>query len=250
MNIINLTDSYKLSHFSQYPDDTHTVYSYLEARGGKSDDIVFYGLKYYLDNYLSKRVTVEDVNQAEALAQKHGVPFNRSGWEYIIREHNGKLPIAIEALPEGSIAKVGEPLLLMYNTDRISYWLVNYLETLIMKVWYPVSVATRSYEIRKVLEKHWHKTVGDLSGVNFAFHNFGDRGSSSVESALIGGLAHLQFFKGTDNFNCVNFAEGYSIPASEHSTVTSWGRDSEFKMYDNYSEVYKGQPIIACVLDS
>jgi len=250
-NIITLTDSYKLSHWKQYPEGTTKIYSYMEARGGDFEEIVFNGLDYYLRTYLEGHTVWREFTiEAEYLAAKHGLPFNFEGWKYIDQELNGSLPIEIKALPENTLAKVGEPLMLITNTDPNCYWLVNYLETLLMKTWYPISVATRAYEVRKILEKYWSKTVGDIYGVDFAFHNFGDRGSSSVESALIGGLAHLTQFKGTDNFACIEYSEGYSIPASEHSTVTSWGRENEFKFYDNYLELYKGQPMVACVMDS
>ncbi len=247
-NIITLTDSYKLSHWKQYPKGTTKIYSYMEARGGESEEIVFNGLGYYLEEYLNIYFHPAHIRKAERYSCKHGVPFNRKGWEYILKK--GFLPIEIKALPENSIAKVGEPLMLITNTDPKCYWLVNYLETLLMKTWYPISVATRAYEVRKILEKYWMETVGDISGVDFAFHNFGDRGSSSPESALIGGLAHLTQFKGTDNFACIGYAEGYSIPASEHSTVTSWGRDNEFRFYDHFLEIYKTFPLVACVMDS
>ena len=34
-NIILLTDSYKVSHHVQYPENTTKIYSYFESRGGK-----------------------------------------------------------------------------------------------------------------------------------------------------------------------------------------------------------------------
>lgn len=94
--------------------------------------------------------------------------------------------------------------------------------------------------------------------VNIALHNFGDRGSAVPEAADIGSLGHLTQFMGTDNFSSLKYVSeyynerniGFSIPASEHSTVTSWGRDKEFDMIENYIEQYKGSPIIACVMDS
>lgn len=109
-----------------------------------------------------------------------------------------------------------------------------------------------------MMVKYYEQTSDNIEAVNFAYHNFGDRGSSSVESASIGGLAHLTQFNGTDIFNSLNFSQqfyngiytGFSIPASEHSTVTSWGKDNEFQMIENYLEEYKKSPMIACVLDS
>lgn len=256
-NIINLTDSYKFSHFNQYPKGTEIIHSYMSSRGGKYKEMVFFGLKYYVDKYLNSLVTGLDIAQAESFAKEHGVPFNREGWEYIVKNLNGNLPIEIKALPEGSIFKQHEVILTIENTDPKCAWLVGWVETLLMKLWYPITIASKSLEVKKMLQEYWDETSDNPEGVDFAFHNFGDRGSSSVESAAIGGAAHLTQFKGTDNFNSLTLAKkyypdlvGFSIPATEHSTVTSWGRENEFEMIENYLETYKDSPIIACVLDS
>lgn len=229
----------------------------MSSRGGEYEEMVFFGLKYYLDRYLSNPIDLDHINMANELAKEHGVPFNREGWKYIYLNHAGKLPIKIKALPEGSIFKPHEVILTIENTDPKCAWLVGWVETLIMKLWYPITIASKSLAVKKMLQGYWDKTSDNPEGVDFAYHNFGDRGSSSVESAAIGGVAHLTQFKGTDNFNALNLAKefypdlmGFSIPATEHSTITSWGKENEFEMIENYLEIYKESPIIACVLDS
>ena len=257
-NLINLSDSYKFSHFNQYPKGTEIIHSYLAPRGGQYEKVVMHGLSYILKRYLTSQITSEDVRQAELLATQHGVPFNKEGWDYICEKHNGLLPIEIKALPEGTIVGNKEPLLTIENTDPNCAWLVGYLETLLLKIWYPITIASKSLAVKEILLKHWERTADDVSGVDFAYHNFGDRGSSSVESAAIGGVAHLTQFKGTDNFNCLEHSnryydgkyQGFSIPASEHSTVTSWQRENEFAFYEHHLETHKNYSIIACVMDS
>lgn len=257
-NLINLSDSYKFSHFLQYPKGTEYIHSYLMSRGGEYDEIVMHGLGYILKKYLTVKIDKYLIAEAGKLSQQHGIPFNMEGWKYIERELKGILPIEIKALSEGTIAKPNQPLLTIENTDPNCAWLVGYLETLLLKIWYPITVASKSRAVKQMLLKHWEKTADDVAGVDFAYHNFGDRGSTSVEAAAIGGVAHLTQFKGTDNFNCLGHSnqyydgkyQGYSIPATEHSTVTSWGRENEFEMIENYLETYKSYPIIACVLDS
>lgn len=257
-NIIKLTDSYKLSHFNQLPKGTEIVHSYMSSRGGEYDKMVFFGLTYYLKKYLTNSITLNDIQKAERLSEVHGVPFNREGWSHILLEYKGKLPIIIKAIEEGSIFEPHQVILTIENTDPKCAWLTSYLETLILKIWYPITIATKSYHVKQMLKGYWDKTSDNPDGVDFAYHNFGDRGSSSVESAAIGGVAHLTQFKGTDNFNCLDLSneyydgeyQGFSIPATEHSTVTSWGKGHEFGMIENYLETYKDQPIIACVLDS
>jgi nicotinamide phosphoribosyltransferase len=257
-NLINLSDSYKFSHFNQYPKGTEIIHSYLAPRGGEYERVVMHGLPYILKRFLRREYPIDcEIKEAEALAKKHGVPFNKEGWEYISKLKY--LPIEIKALPEGTIVGNKEPLLTIENTDPNCAWLVGYLETLLLKIWYPITIASKSYHVRQILERFWEPT-GSIAGVDFAYHNFGDRGSSSVESAAIGGVAHLTQFKGTDNFNALTLSnkyydgkyQGYSIPASEHSTVTSWGRENEFEMIEAYLESYKNSAfgLIACVLDS
>jgi nicotinamide phosphoribosyltransferase len=256
-NLISLTDSYKFSHHKIYPKGTEIIHSYLAPRGGEYDNVVMHGLDYILKEYLSNGVpSIEDIENVKCLSKQHGVPFNEEGWLYI--QKLGYLPIEIKAVSDGVICHNKQPLLTLENTDTNCAWLVGYLETLLLKIWYPITIASKAYAVKQTLLKHWERTADKIEGVDFAYHNFGDRGSSSVESAAIGGVAHLTQFKGTDNFNALNHSLkyyngkyfGYSIPASEHSTVTSFGRESEFHFYNKYLETFKGSPIIACVMDS
>ena len=72
-NILLLTDSYKVSHWRQYPPGTTTVYSYFESRGGKYDEVCFFGLQYFLKRYLSGVVvTKEKIDEAEGLLLLRG----------------------------------------------------------------------------------------------------------------------------------------------------------------------------------
>ena len=62
-----LVDSYKVSHYRQYPPGTERVYSYFESRGGQFAEAVFFGLQYYLRNYLAGPViTAADLDAADA----------------------------------------------------------------------------------------------------------------------------------------------------------------------------------------
>jgi nicotinamide phosphoribosyltransferase len=149
-NLILLTDSYKASHWVQYPEDTETVFSYLESRGGMFDELVAYGFQYFIKRYLSgKAVSMADINFAEDFCKQHGVSFNRNGWEYIVNVHGGKLPVSIKAIPEGTVVPTKNVLMTIENTDPKCYWLTNYLETLLLQVWYPITVATLSREMKK-----------------------------------------------------------------------------------------------------
>ena len=258
-NIILNTDSYKCSQFRQYPPGTEYVYSYIESRGGEWDRTVFFGLQAFLREYMTTPITQADIDIAERIIAAHGEPFNREGWEYIVREHGGRLPVEIRALPEGTVIGTRNILVSIVNTDPACYWLTSYLETALLRaVWYPTTVATNSYHSKQIILRGLEET-GDPALIDFKLHDFGARGVSSEESAALGGAAHLVNFMGTDTISGVLAAMeyydadvcGFSIPAMEHSTVTSWGRENEAQAYRNMLEVYgKSGALLAAVSDS
>ncbi|MBZ4217742.1 hypothetical protein K9B40_24535, partial [Klebsiella aerogenes] len=85
-------------------------------------------------------------------------------------------------------------LAVIYNTDPKCYWLTSFLETPLLRgIWYPTTVATNSYENKKLILEYLEKT-GDPTTIDFKLHDFGARGVSSLESAGIGGAAHLVNF--------------------------------------------------------
>ncbi len=258
-NLILLTDSYKISHYKQYPPQTEIVYSYLESRGGIFPGTVFFGLQYLLKEYFQGPViTHEKVAEAKEVLDQHLGPgvFNAKGWLRLLQKHEGFLPVSIKAVPEGMRINSHNVLMTIENTDPEFYWLTNYLETLLVQVWYPTTVATLSYYMKEMI-LDFLKRTGDEEGINFKLHDFGFRGVSSVESAAIGAAAHLINFQGTDTMAGLTMARdyygakmpGFSIPASEHSTITSWGREHELDAMRNMLEQYpKG--LVACVSDS
>lgn len=258
-NIILNTDSYKASMYKQYPPNTTGVYSYIESRGGQYDRTVFFGLQAFIKEYLLDPITQSDIDIADELWTVHGEPFNRDGWQYILDKHNGYLPVVIKAVPEGSIVPVKNVLVTIENTDPKCFWLTTWLETALLRaVWYPTTVATQSKTIKETILYYLERT-GDPSTINFKLHDFGARGVSSMESAGLGSAAHLVNFMGSDTMSGILYAReyynagiaGFSIPAAEHSTITSWGRDSEVDAYRNMlTQFAKPGSIVAIVSDS
>ncbi len=258
-NIILNTDSYKVSMFKQYPAGTTGVYSYIESRGGRYDRTVFFGLQAFIKEYLLDPITQSDIDIADEILTAHGEPFNRAGWQYILDKHNGRLPVVIRAVPEGTVVPVKNVLATIENTDPECFWLTTWLETALLRaIWYPTTVATQSWSIRQLILDYLEKT-GDPTLIDFKLHDFGARGTSSLESAGIGGAAHLVNFMGTDTISGILFAReyygagiaGFSIPAAEHSTITSWGRDREVDAYRNMLTSFaKPGSIVAIVSDS
>jgi len=258
-SIILNTDSYKASMWKQYPPGTTNVFSYIESRGGIYDRTVFFGLQAFVKEYLLKPITQAEIDLSDEIWTAHGEPFNKAGWQYILDKHGGYLPLVIKAAPEGMVIPTGNALVTVENTDPECFWLTTWLETALLRaIWYPTTVATQSWKIKQVIKDYLEKT-GDPSGIDFKLHDFGARGVSSLESAGIGGAAHLVNFMGTDTISGVLFAReyynagvaGFSIPAAEHSTITSWGREGEVKAYENMVRQFgRAGSILAVVSDS
>uniref|UniRef100_A0A5K3EXP4 Nicotinamide phosphoribosyltransferase n=2 Tax=Mesocestoides corti TaxID=53468 RepID=A0A5K3EXP4_MESCO len=259
-NLICLSDSYKVSHYVQYPPGTTEVYSYFESRGGKFSETIFFGLQYIIKRYLAGPVVTEQkIQEAKKMMREHFGRdlLNEDGWRYILEKHGGHLPIRIKAIPEGTVVPVRNVLFTVENTDPKCFWLTNYLETILVQVWYPLTVATNSLAFKKIIFQYLKETSDDLSLLPILMHDFGFRGVSSIESASIGGTAHLVCFRGTDTMAALLFAKrfyncdmaGFSIPAAEHSTITAWQEAGEKDAYRNLLEKFP-TGVVACVSDS
>jgi nicotinamide phosphoribosyltransferase len=268
-NLILCSDAYKYSHHKFYPDKIEIVHSYLESRGGKFEKTVFYGLQIYLKKFLEGvAITSHDVDEAfEYLGDEKGCfgrddVFDRTKFDYIVEKHGGKLPIRIKAVPEGTVVDFKNVLMTIENTDKNCAWLTNFLETILLQVWYPITVATLSREVKKIALKYFQKTTDHDAGtidflLNFVLNDFGFRGVSSVESAMNGGSAHLVNFQGSDTviantvINDVYHSKfrGMSIPATEHSIMTILGEDGEVDMMRRILTKFP-TGMVACVSDS
>ena len=265
-SLILKSDSYKFTHNPQYPKGTTKVISYLESRGGIFDNTVFYGLQFLLKKHFEGVVvTRQDVDKAKKIIDNHIGPniFNYEGWLRIVNVHGGKIPIRIKAVPEGTVLKTSNVLMTVENTDEELPWITNFCESILLQLWYPITVSTLSREIKKNIIKYLKKTTSyskeEIQNLcKFSLNDFGYRGASSDESAAIGGSAHIVNFSGSDNISAIDLITTYyntdemlafSIPASEHSTITSWGEENEVKAYENMLDAYP-TGIRACVSDS
>jgi len=260
-SLLTDVDSYKASHYLQYPTGTQYVSSYIEARGGEFKHMLFFGLQAYLKKYLSRAITLAEIDYAQELWQAHGVPFNRAGWLHILRKHKGVLPLRIKAVREGTVLPIKNAVVQVENTDPAVPWLTSYIETALLRaVWYPTTVATLSWSVKQIIGKYLRQTCENPEAeLPFKLHDFGARGATSYEAASLGGLAHLVNFQGTDTVSALLAGRafygadmaGYSIPASEHSTMTAWGRAGETDAYNNMVEQFGGKDkIFAVVSDS
>jgi nicotinamide phosphoribosyltransferase len=260
-NPILAVDSYKLSHAKAYPSNVTGMTSYIEARTGGRDMIVPFGLQMWITKFLSHPITVAHIDEAEAFASLHGEPFDRTPWEYMIKTYEGFFPVTILAVPEGLPVPSGNVIVNITCADPKLFWVASYLETAMLRaVWYPTTIATMDYAIKKDIAHFYRISGADLNMLGFALHDFGGRGVTSAEQAEIGGAAHLVNFMGSDTIEGVRAANyyygsqmaGFSVPASEHSIECSFGSDIESEaeylkhMLDTYA---KPGAIVSIVID-
>lgn len=267
-NNISDVDSYKFSHFPAYVPGMSQMMSYLESRGGEFDTCTLFGLQVILHRYLSKAFTFADVDEEQLWAINHGVPFNRDGFLHILNRYDGKMPVKIRAIPEGLVVPVKNVIMTVESVnDPKCFWITNWLETKLSRVWYPSVIAIASRETKKVWKHYLDMSSDDTNAeISFKHHDFGSRGVTCLEQAEMGGAAHLLSFLGSDTvagIKCANHyydevMAGFSIPATEHSTMTVWGRNGEREALRNWiskmlieRNVMSGLPkLAACVADS
>lgn len=269
-NLVLCSDAYKYSHPKFYGASMTKMISYMESRGGKFSETLFVGLQIILKQYLEGiAITKEEVDEAyEMLGTKLGVfgrddVFDRTKFDYIVDKYDGKLPISIKAVPEGTVVNTKNVLFVIESLDENCAWLTNFLESILLQVWYPITVATLSREVRKIVRKSFEDCTSYDENlidflVDFVLNDFGFRGVSSVQSAKIGGLAHLVNFRGSDTIVASKLIRdvyntetiyGMSIPATEHSIMTLKGEDGEIDLMRKVLTLYP-TGIVACVSDS
>jgi len=258
------TDSYKQSHFEQYPE-ARFMSAYTEARGplrAGDDRIVTYGARYFVERWLMRQWTLDDVAAAGDLFCDFNAggthhPFPKDLFIKFIEENNGYFPIRVRALPDGTACYYHTPQMIFEAEGEYSR-LVTWLESVALQsVWYMSTVATISRSVVTEIGEAFEKSVDPDAfwKLSSRFHDFGLRGCTSTEQAIMGGTAHLLSSDGTDNCPAAYYAKrlnngkavGSSIPATEHSVMTAYvdEADAVRMMVDNY-----GNGVFATVADS
>jgi len=264
--LLVLGDSYKAGHFKMYRE-AKLMSAYgefrqsMELRGIKDDRIVVYGMRHIIDQLVSRVITGDHVDWAKQFYGAHGL--GGAKYEYPesmfddIREL-GHFPVKIDALPEGSVVLPHTPVFIVTAEGKYSRF-CTFLETILTMIWYPSCVATLSKHTKVLIESAFNASVKEGKNhplLNSRLHDFGFRGCTCVEQSVIGGSAHLLNFDGSDTMPACYHVQyhlnngkhiGESIPATEHSVMTSF--DEEIEAIRNLITEYSGQ-VVACVMDS
>lgn len=275
-NFILACDSYKTGHYRHLPRGTKKSYVVIVPRKPSkySDVIVAMGQTFMASFFASIRITMEMIDEAEIEITEQGYDFNRAGWEYIVKNYDGKLPLAMYGVEEGRVVKPQTPIVGIFNTDDHSAWLPTYVETITQStVWKMSTVASLCRSIKCTIKDFMEMTGADMSMLDYKLHNFGDRGADSPDEApVIAGIAHAALFSGSD---CTR-ANGYikklyntkkaytsSVDATEHSVMCAQSNAAEKDdwgaalmavdmLYEAVARAKRGVgiPLMSCVIDT
>jgi len=274
INPLLLADFYKVGHVFQYPKGTTKVYSNFTPRRSRMEGVnkvVFFGLQYFLKEYLQRIFSENFFCLSEELAVKSysRIVKNSLGVDLPTYDHIrqlyrcGYLPLSIKALPEGTLVPIGVPCLTVTNTKPEFYWLPNFIETMLSScLWQACTSATIAHQYKKLLDGHAELTGIPKEFVQWQGHDFSFRGMGSPESALLSGMGHLLSFSGTDTIPAIVALEEYycadvtkelvggSVPATEHSVMSCGGDFNELETYRRLiTEVYPNG-IVSIVSDT
>ncbi len=253
-----MIDGYKTGHKDQYPENTQEVYSNFTPRNNKhfkswnhDNNVVFFGLQYFIKDFLLdqwnnnffNKPKYEVINEYQELLSEY--LGSTQDTYHLTRLHDlGYLPIVIKAVDEGTVAPIKTPLITIKNTLPDYYWLTNYLETVLScYMWLPITSATTARQYKMLFKHFADKTSDDEGFIFYQGHDFSMRGMSSLQSAIMSGMAHLTSFNGTDTIPAVQmikkvygnngdgFIIGRSVPATEHSVMCLGQHETEIDTF-------------------
>ena len=272
MNPLFLIDFYKAGHISQYPDDTEQVWSNWTPRSSRvfgQNTVVLAGLQLFIKKYLIKEFNVNFFQRPlpyildeyrELIVKTLGIQNPRT--DHIVKLHElGYLPLDIYAIPEGDSVPLKVPMLVITNTTPDSFWLPNYIESILSAIlWKPCTSATTAQAFRRLfIEKAKEFGETDFSFVDWQGHDFSFRGMSGLEDAQLSGLGHLLSFSGTDTIPAIiaahdyyhaDYSVGGSVPATEHSVMCAGGKDDEFETFRRLIQDIYPTGIVSIVSDT
>ena len=236
----------KSTYYIMLRRQLHTVNSTLYAKG--DDRMGFEGLDKLLEELFYDPITHEEIDttveflktfKATALGLAN-YDFPEELWRTVVDEFNGRPPIRIKAMPNGSIVYPNEPIMQITSSslpEKRMGELAAWFESTLLKVWASSERLTQN--------EHWfskiRKMVRDVEGseaseedINFwaslMLTDFGDRAGITNQETERLGYVHLYTFPGTDSCsgayqaweNANRTPVGFSVNALAHRNVQAY----------------------------
>jgi nicotinamide phosphoribosyltransferase len=176
--------------------------------------IVVVGLQRILEKLFYEPITHEEIDETKRFAQDKMVStmgletynFPEELWRRVVDEFNGRPPILIEALPEGSVAYPNEPVVKITSLVEGFGVMAAWFESKLLQMWAPTERVTQNEHFLLRLKERVRKVEPDMDEetVNFLastlIHDFGDRAGMTKEESEELGMVHLYTFGGTDTW--------------------------------------------------
>jgi nicotinamide phosphoribosyltransferase len=249
-NFCTASDSYKIGHHDGYAKNCTNSYAYGEARSGSLyAHTLVTGLRMVLAKFTGTVFTQADIDEAYDDLALHFMDnefFNKEGFEHLLNEYKGILPLTIRSVKEGTAVPINNVLfdIQLTRPDPKIKWLVNFVETEITHSWLPMTVASKAFFIKNMLIDFYNDTASEENYwlIDYALHDFGYRGATCAQAAMRASTAHQFLFKGTDTLIGLRAIKHYyngtfgfstSVYATEHSQMTQWGIEGEIDVIVN-----------------
>lgn len=258
----------KSTYYITYRKDLHSINTTVFDKD--DNRIVVMGLARILEELFYEPITHEEIDEAKEFlsnfkATTEGLKpffFPENIWRKVVNEFNGRPPIKIEALPDGSVAYPNEPIVQIASAVEGFGELAAYFESKILQMWaMSERVTTARHWFKKLKERckrvnpHYTEEQVDFL-VSISLHDFGDRAGICSQESENMGLAHDFVFNGTDtvagayqayHLNGKVPTGASSVFALAHRIVQPWSREKD--CYDNlYKKAERGD-IVSMVAD-
>lgn len=180
-----------------------------------NDKMVVAGLQRILDKLFYEPITHEEIDETKKFLEYAKVSttgfrryqFPEEIWRSVVDDYNGRPPIQIMAMPEGSVVYPNEPHMVIKSQVEGMGILAAWFESKLLQMWAASERITQNEHWFAYLKEMVKTIEPDLSDedVNFyasiMLHDFGDRAGITKEESEELGMAHLYTFGGTDTFS-------------------------------------------------
>lgn len=225
-----------------------------------------------IDYLLYAPITMEEIHETDRFLEFAKVTsdgltkftYPRELWVEIVEKYNGRIPIEVKALPDGSVFYPHEPVVEVHNLVEGFGVLAAWFESKILQLWAPTEMTTQLEHWVMYYKALLNQVYGDtLTAEEKDFkarlmvQNFGDRaGICPQESEWLGETACLSF-AGTDIFaggycNWKNSGEAIgsalSVDALAHRNVQSYEEEFDcfYSLYENLKNGQIGSFVADC----
>jgi nicotinamide phosphoribosyltransferase len=258
----------KSVYYVTFRKNLHTINPHIYNK--EDNRIILTGLQRILERLFYEPVTHAEIDEAKRFLAHAKVTtegfkeyeFPEEIWRRVVDEFNGRPPIKIRAVREGSVIYPNEPAIEIISAVDGMGVLGAWFESKILQTWSTTERVTQDEHFLLRIKERILKVDPDMSDemLNFwasiMITDFGDRaGMTSQESEDLG-MVHLDTFGGTDTFSGAyqawkNSGEAIgifsSVNALAHRNVQSYIKEN-----DCYNAIYdscKNGEIVSMVDD-